>query len=352
MNITSEHYPVDWSVIVIARNEEKSIADCLQSVIEAFSGHSYELIFVDSASEDNTVEIARQFPAKIIHLPDNLPKRPSIARETGRLQAKGQWILFIDGDSNLSPGWLDHAEHEKKSNGKLAGIAGIREEFLLTDTDKQTFSYNYKSHASGNNFVNFLGGSAAYKNSVMQEVGGFNPFLYSCEEEEFGARIRKAGYKLKRLPVTMTHHHIKHKKETASEVLRRIRRGFPIGMGQIVRHVQKYELPVKGSLGEISRHLQFYGLLTIGLIALITSAVTGNWLFLAGWLLALVAVFILFAIKSRSLSKPAYYFFEWTVTGPYIIWGLLKKPRQWSDFDMKLLQADTENPPVKIHNEA
>ena len=52
-----------WSVVVIARNEEASIATCLESVLHTFEGRSYELIFVDSASTDNTVLIASRFPA-------------------------------------------------------------------------------------------------------------------------------------------------------------------------------------------------------------------------------------------------------------------------------------------------
>src|SRR3954469_7291895 len=58
-----------WSVVVIARNEEGSIATCLESVLHAFAARSYELIFVDSASTDDTVLIASRFPAKVIRIP-------------------------------------------------------------------------------------------------------------------------------------------------------------------------------------------------------------------------------------------------------------------------------------------
>lgn len=341
MNTTTKHYPVDWSVIVIARNEEESIADCIQSVLNAFSGYSYELIFVDSASEDRTVEIVRQFPAKIIHLPDSLPKRPSVAREAGRLHAIGRWVLFLDGDCTLYPTWLQAATEAMQRDETLAGVAGEREEIITDRTDLQK-TQRHTLHQQKT--VSSLGGCAAYKHDVLKEVGGFNPFLYSSEEAEFGARIRKAGYILRHLPIVMTRHYMKHQHETSSEILRRIRRGFPIGMGQIVRHIRRYQLPIHGALSAISRHLQFYALLTIGLLALITSIKTGNWLFFSGWLLVLLAVFIIFSIKTRSLTKPAYYFFEWATAGPFIIWGLLKTPRQWSDFDEQLLDIEVENP--------
>ncbi len=346
MKDTTEHLSVDWSVIVIARNEEKSIADCLHSVEEAFLKYSHEVIFVDSASEDNTVEIARQFPVKVIRLPDSLPKRPSIAREAGRLQANGRWILFLDGDCTLSSDWLPKAEQAQQSDEKLAGIAGEREGVILTETDKKPHTWKHEYPASDYESANFLGGSAAYKNSMLKKVGGFNPFLYASEEEEFGARIRKAGYTLKRLPLIMTRHQVKHRQETISEILRRIKRGFPIGMGQIVRHVQHYQLPIKGSLNTISRHLQFCALMVFGLIAFTTSIVTSNWLIFSGWLFLLLTIFILFSIKTRSITKPAYYFFEWATTGPFVIWGLLKTPLQWSDFDKQLLEIKAENPPI------
>ncbi len=336
---TTEHYPIDWSVIVIARNEEASIADCMQSVLDAFSGHSYELIFVDSASEDKTVEIVRQFPTKIIHLPNSLPKRPSVAREAGRLQAKGKWILFLDGDCTLIPTWLQPAIEAMQKNKSLAGIAGEREE-ITTDSMGLQKSHHHSLYRQKS--ASSLGGCAAYKHDVLKEVGGFNPFLYSSEEAEFGARIRKAGYTLRFLPVLMTRHYMKHQHETSSEILRRIRRGFPIGMGQIVRHIRRYQLPIHGALSVIRRHLQFYGLIAIGLLALAVSIKTANWLYISIWLLVFLSIFILFSIKTRSLSKPAYYYFEWAAAGPFIIWGLLKSPRQWSDFDEQLLDIEIE----------
>lgn len=340
MNSASKNYRFDWSVVVIARNEEKSIAGSIQSVLDTFSNYSHELIFVDSASEDRTLDIARQFPAKIIRLPESLPMRPSIAREAGRLQATGKWILFLDGDCSLQPGWLEAATLAMQKDKSLGGLSGEREEIITDSTGVQ----KTQRHHFEQQTVNSLGGCAAYNQDVLRKVGGFNPFLYSSEEAEFGARIRKAGYSLQILPVLMTRHFMKHQHETLSEILRRIRRGFPIGMGQIVRHISKYELPIQGALSMIRRHLQFYGLLAIGLLALLTSALTGNWLFLSAWLVVFLSVFILFSIKTRSLTKPAYYFFEWATAGPFIIWGILKTPRQWSDFDKKLLNLEVELP--------
>ena len=41
---------------------------------------------------------------------------------------------------------------------------------------------------------------------------------------------------------------------------------------------------------------------------------------------ALLGAFALFAIRSRSVRKPAYYFLEWTLASPMVVWGLVMPP--------------------------
>jgi len=85
------------SIIVIARNEEKMIADCLQS-----ASWADEIILVDTGSTDKTLAIARQYRPKIIRLK---AEKLEYARwrNRGLKEAQGDWVFYLDADERITP---------------------------------------------------------------------------------------------------------------------------------------------------------------------------------------------------------------------------------------------------------
>lgn len=86
------------SLCMIVKNEERMLGRCLDSAKDCVD----EIIIVDTGSEDNTIDIAQQFGAKIIHYAWN--DDFAAARNYGLEQAKGSWILYLDADEELEPG--------------------------------------------------------------------------------------------------------------------------------------------------------------------------------------------------------------------------------------------------------
>ena len=86
------------SVIVAARNEEKNLPRCLESLRDAG-----EVYVVDSGSRDSTSEIARSFGANVVQFryQGGWPKKRQWAMDTLPLQF--DWILLIDADEALTP---------------------------------------------------------------------------------------------------------------------------------------------------------------------------------------------------------------------------------------------------------
>ena len=333
------HAALDWSVVVIARNEEAVIGACLESVVQAFVGRSYELIFVDSASTDRTIQIAQRYPARIVRLKETDPLRPSVGRHVGLHLARAEWVLFLDGDSILNATWIDPAAEALESDPLLAAVAGDMEHTLEAGQD-QTSVQQHRYPDSDYNEARHLTGSALYRREALLRVGGYNPFLYAYEEAELGARLRKGGYRLRRLRLPMTRHFPKYRSETVRELFRRMGRGFFFGMGQFVRHVYAFRLPVQQPLAAVQRHLQFFVLLLVGLVATAVGFASGKWQLLSGWTLAMAAVFVLFAVRARSVRKPAYYFIEWTLGSLYVVRGMLTHPCPPEEFP-NILGQDT-----------
>lgn len=84
------------SVILITKNEEANLKDCLESV-----SFANEIIIVDSQSTDQTVNIAKSYGAKVEITTD----WPGFGPQKNRALdlATGEWVLSIDADERLTP---------------------------------------------------------------------------------------------------------------------------------------------------------------------------------------------------------------------------------------------------------
>jgi glycosyltransferase involved in cell wall biosynthesis len=109
------------SIIVPARNEEASLAACLESLVVQ-TGVSFEIIVVNDHSTDRTAEIARSFIGAHIVKVIDAPVLPegwigkNFALFTGAKQATGSWLLFTDADTVHLPGSLTKALAEAEKN--------------------------------------------------------------------------------------------------------------------------------------------------------------------------------------------------------------------------------------------
>jgi len=107
------------SIIIPARNEEISLADCLQSLV-AQSGVEFEIIVVDDHSTDRTRAIAESFPGVRVVEASPLPQGwtgKNNAVTCGARLAHGEWLLFTDADTVHLPGSLAAALKEAHENG-------------------------------------------------------------------------------------------------------------------------------------------------------------------------------------------------------------------------------------------
>src|ERR1700722_25118 len=144
---------LDLSVIIPARNEERNIEACLQSLLaeddDFFKlGRDWELIVVDDASTDRTRAIADSLVREgttVLEAPP-LELRATQRAFTGKTQAcwvgaqqsSGRWLLFTDADTIHEPGNLVRALHEaKKHNVALLSysprqiVSGVAQRALM-----------------------------------------------------------------------------------------------------------------------------------------------------------------------------------------------------------------------------
>ena len=99
MTTNSKIDPVDVSIIIVAWNVKNLLMECLESVFQETKDISFEVIYVDNASEDGSVEAVEQtFPdVKIIKNQENLGFIK--ANNQAIKIAKGRYILLLNSDT-------------------------------------------------------------------------------------------------------------------------------------------------------------------------------------------------------------------------------------------------------------
>jgi glycosyltransferase involved in cell wall biosynthesis len=90
---------IDLAAVVLTKNEERHIGDCLDSLAWAD-----ERVVFDDLSSDRTVEIARGKGARVIsHALENFGAQRNAALEA----VEATWILFVDADERVTPPLAD-----------------------------------------------------------------------------------------------------------------------------------------------------------------------------------------------------------------------------------------------------
>jgi glycosyltransferase involved in cell wall biosynthesis len=179
------------SVIIPARNEEKSIGICLTGLrSSALPMDRLEVILVDNGSTDKTIEVARQ----VTGLPLKILTKPGVriggVRNAGAAVATGEYLAFIDADCVPPPDWLPTALRLiRQHGGIIGGPYGVPEQYSWVArvwADHEARKYNGpKSFVHGANMV--------VRRSDFLALSGFDAMLETNEDYEFCQRGLQAG---------------------------------------------------------------------------------------------------------------------------------------------------------------
>ena len=191
------------SVIVIGKNEGSQLDTCLTHAKRALRMLSYELIYVDSRSTDDSVAIAKAHGARCFMLED-AHTTAGLGRYVGTQAARGEYLLFLDGDMQLQPGFVDHAMMKMAENG-YDGASGIREDHYMKNGALLSTNENYFG-CIHERIVPEFGGAIFLKADALKACGSWSPDTIACEEAELHARLIAAGSKIVELPVPMIIH--------------------------------------------------------------------------------------------------------------------------------------------------
>lgn len=190
------------SVVVIGRNEGVRLERCLASVAKMHcTGFEIEVIYVDSGSTDNSLEVARKLGATTVALTAVHPTA-ALGRNAGWRLAQGKFVLFLDGDTVLDPEFVIESLPDFKPN--TAVVWGHRRELYPQVSLYQRVLDLDWVYAAGE--TAFCGGDALFRRDVLELTSGFDCDLIAGEEPELCRRLLEFGYVVQHVDRAMTGH--------------------------------------------------------------------------------------------------------------------------------------------------
>jgi cellulose synthase/poly-beta-1,6-N-acetylglucosamine synthase-like glycosyltransferase len=191
------------SVVIIGRNEGSRLTRCLQSIGSLKGVTPLEVIYVDSASTDASPENARAHHARVIALSGE-GQTAARGRNAGWSCARGEYVLFLDGDTIVNPEFPGTALDVLQSDPRIAVVWGHRRELRPESSVYNRVLDLDWVYLPG--FTEYFGGDVIIRRSALAETGGYDPDLIAGEEPELGRRLRARGYLILHIDSPMTLH--------------------------------------------------------------------------------------------------------------------------------------------------
>lgn len=198
----------DVGAVTIGRNEGERLRRCLGSLV----GKVAQVVYVDSASTDGSVEMARRMGVEVIELDlERAPFTAPRARNEGfeqlmELKPELKYVQFLDGDCCLVDGWLEASYQTMESDPSLAIVSGRRREIY-----PERSLYNRLSDAEWDTPVGeakSCHGDHMMRVEAFKEVSGYNPTVMTGEEAEMCFRLRQKSWRIFRIDKEMSLHDV------------------------------------------------------------------------------------------------------------------------------------------------
>ena len=243
-SITNKNYKSKLhvtSIIILVHNQLKYTKKCIESIVK-YTGCSFELIVIDNGSTDGTkqyleemsINLKNNFFQESMKNKDNRVKGSSVKQSLNKscrrfkvisnLQnigfaagnnqgievAQGEYVLLMNNDVVVTPGWLERLI-ECAENHPKAGIIGPRSNYvsgpqLVTEVEYNTVNldgleafakkFATKNYRKSSRIIRVVGFCMLIKKQVIEKIGGLDSRygLGNFEDDDFSLRAAISGF--------------------------------------------------------------------------------------------------------------------------------------------------------------
>ena len=178
---------------VATYNSVSTIVSCVESLV-ATEYPDKEIIIVDDGSTDETLEVLKKYPVKVIQ---QNHQGVSAARDNAFRNSTGEIVAYTDSDCMVDKQWVNELI-KPFSDSQVGAVTG--KTIFQTDSrctsrirsldieERYTKRNTYTGLANGTN--------CAIRKKILEEIGGFNPEWFHAEDTEVSYRILQKGFKI------------------------------------------------------------------------------------------------------------------------------------------------------------
>lgn len=208
-----------FSVIIPNWNGAEHLPTCLEA-LRAQTLSDFEVIVVDNASHDDSLEVLTRYPeVHVIRLERNYGFTG--ACNAGLRHGRGDYLVLLNNDTAAEPRWLEEVAAAFVRYPKVGLIASRMLLFDKRHTFHTAGDVFHTNGTPGNRGVwqvdqgqfaegpvfSANGGSAAYRRSMLEQIGLLDDdFYYSCEDVDLAWRAQLAGWQCVYVPSAVVYH--------------------------------------------------------------------------------------------------------------------------------------------------
>lgn len=194
------------TIVIRTKNKADTLPEVLQG-LRLQRNHSFEVLVVDSGSTDGTLQIAREFSARIIEIPAK-DFSYGYALNVGAKAAETPYIVFLSGDAiPQNPNWLKALLTPLQDNPRCAGSYGRQVgDWELNPFEARALEQYYgeqpRKQQTSSKFSN---ANAAIRRKVWEQFPYNEEVLYA-EDHLWARRVLEAGHTLAYTPEAVVQH--------------------------------------------------------------------------------------------------------------------------------------------------
>lgn len=211
------------SIIIPNWNGAQHLPDCLESLRHQHF-RDFEVLVVDNGSQDATFEVLQNYPeVQLLNLGQN--RGFTGACNAGIQAARGEILILLNNDTAVDAHWLQEIAVAFAHHPAVGLIASKMLLFDQRDTfhtagdtltldglphnrgvwQKDVGQFDHPAYVFG-----ACGGSAAYRRSLLDEVGLLDDdFFFSFEDVDLAWRAQLAGWRCLYVPTAIVYHKLK-----------------------------------------------------------------------------------------------------------------------------------------------
>lgn len=207
------------SIYVLAYNRLQKTKYCVECILKHTTDFDYELILVDNGSEDGTYAYFQSVPWKnkvLIQVTENLGS--AYPWQLVKRIYKGKYLVTVSNDVYVTHNWLSNLLACMESDQRIgfvapvsSNVSNLQEVSLgfkdMEEMQQKAAAFNRPDPSKWEERMRLISILTIFKKEVIDLVGTADyGFIHDFGEDDYAARLRRAGFKLILCGDTYVHH--------------------------------------------------------------------------------------------------------------------------------------------------